>query len=92
MNKKLKIAKTIVCIGAGIGASAIVNSIVKSNAPSTTNIIVKACVVLGGMALAGLAGKAADKEMGKQFDNVVEIYEDVKNKISSELNSQEVSA
>jgi hypothetical protein len=62
--------KTVLQLGASLGAGFIVGDVVKATTPATSGTIRNICKSLGAFALGGAAGGIAHDYMGKLLDSV----------------------
>lgn len=79
MKNPLKIARTIVTYGSGIGATSITLAAIRhvANIAAVSNPALRVVLHLGAFGLAGSAGQMAFKYTGNEFDGYVKLIKSI---------------
>lgn len=71
MSKVLTVVKGVGGLAISVGVGAIAKNLISHTTPASTNMIMKVCIGMGGMFLAGVGSLAASD----QFDGVIDKIE-----------------
>jgi len=85
MNKALVVVKYVGGFVVSVGIGAVAANLVKVTTPKDTIKVVKACINVGGWAIAGIASAVASN----QFEDKVDMIVNIVNKMKAKFNKPE---
>lgn len=74
--KYLAIVKTLASLVVSVGVGAVISNIVKSTTPADVKRLMKACIGIGSLVLAGMISDAASKYTETKIDETVDMVKD----------------
>ena len=79
---KLELTKKIVGKVAVLGSGIVTNAVIRNNLPADLKLYQKAAVLVATFVIGGIVGDAVEAQSDKLFDSIVEVYDNIQDKLA----------